>query len=161
VQGWCRTEGTELIVIHDDIAGTRGVLMSPDWYRRFVFPWYARFFSAIHAAGRKALYMSDGNYQPVLEYILTAGADGLYIESSSMPPGPFMAQAGPDRLYLVKTSNQHMDVGTPEQIRAELAELRELHAQYPGIMTYAGGGNPPPENREAFSRYYQEYLVYD
>ncbi|NSW54895.1 MAG: hypothetical protein HPY44_02685 [Armatimonadetes bacterium] len=160
IQGWLEVPGVELIVIHDDIAGTRGVLMSPGWYRRYVFPWYARFFAEIHDRGCKVLYMSDGNYLPVLQDILAAGADGLYIESSSMDPGEFMRAAGKDRFFLLKTDNRNIDVGTPEDIRQELENLRELHTEFPGITMYRGGGNPSPANAEAFTRYYNEYLVY-
>ena len=160
-RGWAQTEGTELIAIHDDIAATRGVLMKPQWYREYVFPWYERIFGAIHAAGRKALYISDGNYLPVLEDILATGPDGLYIESSSMAPREFMERAGRDKLYLLKTDNRNVDFGAPEDIRAELLRLRELHAEFPGMMMYRGGGNPTPEIAEAFDRHYREFLVYE
>ncbi len=160
-RGWAQTDGVELIVIHDDIAGTRGLLLSPDFLRQYCLPWYKRIFAAIHERGRKVLFISDGRYLPFLDDLLTAEPDGLYIESSSMDPGEFMARAGRDKLYLLKTSNQNIDAGTPEDIRAELARLRELHQKYPGIFMYRGGGNPAPGNAEAFARYYQELLVYE
>lgn len=160
VTGWARTEGTELIVVHDDIAGTRGLILSPDYLREYCLPWYKRLFEAIHEHGRKVLYISDGNYLPFVDDLLAAGTDGLYIETSSMRPRELMTRAGRDRIYLVKTNNQNMDVGTPESIRAELEELRDLHHDYPGIIMYRGGGDPPPENAAAFRQYYQELLVY-
>jgi len=160
VTGWAQTPGTELIVIHDDIAGTRGLILSPEWCRQFLFPWYRRLFDAVHTAGRKVLYMSDGNYLPVLDDILSCGPDGLFIESSSMDPETFMRQAGPGKFFLVKTDNRNVDVGTPQQIRQELARLRELHMQFPGMLMYRGGGNPSPENAQAFADAYREYLVY-
>jgi hypothetical protein len=159
--GWAETEGTELILIHDDIAGTRGVFMRPDWYREYVFPWYARIFQAIHERNRKVLYISDGNYMQVLDDILDTGPDGLYIESSSMDPVTFMQRAGPDKLYLLKTDSRVIDLGSPDDIRAELETLRTLHSKHPGIMMYRGGGNPRPENAEAFERCYRELLVYN
>lgn len=160
-RGWAQTEGVELIVIHDDIAGTRGILMRPEWYRRYIFPWYRRIFAAIHEGRRKVLYISDGNYLQVLDDILDAGADGLYIESTSMDPEVFMRHAGRDRLYMVKSDSRNIDFGTPEEIYAELGKLRALHVEYAGMMMYRGGGNPRPGNAEAFMRYYRELLVYD
>jgi len=160
-RGWAQTEGTELIVIHDDIAGTRGVFMSPDWYRRYVFPWYERIFSAIQETGRKVLYISDGNYMPVLDDILATHPDGLYIESTSMDPATLMRRSGPDKLYMIKSDSRNIDFGTPDDIRAELSKLRDLHAKYPGMMMYRGGGNPKPGNAEAFARYFDELLVYE
>ena len=159
--GWARTDGTGLITIHDDIAGTRGPFLSPDYCRRYVFPWYHRIFGAIHDAGRKALYMTDGNYLPLLDDLLALEPDGLYIESSSMAPGEFMRRAGRDKLFLIKTDSRLIDFGTPDDIRRELAALRELHQDFPGMMIYRGGGNPRSGNAEAFDRYYRELLVYE
>jgi len=161
VQGWAETKGTELITIHDDIAGTRGVFMSPQWYQEYVFPWYLRIFDAIHEKGRKVLYVSDGNYMPVLDDILMTNPDGLYIESTSMDPGEFMRRAGKDKFFLVKSNSRNIDFGTPEDIYKELKALHELHDEFPGIMMYRGGGNPKPGNPEAFNRYFQELLVYE
>lgn len=160
VAGWAQTEGVELIAIHDDIAGTRGLILSPDYLREYCLPWYRRLFQTIHQYGRKVLYIGDGNYRSFLDDMLTTEPDGLYIESSSMEPREFMARAGRDKLYLIKTSNQNIDAGTPDQIRAELANLRDLHHDYPGMIMYRGGGEPLPGNAEAFAEYYQELLVY-
>ena len=158
--GWAETDVTELIVIHDDVAGTRGLLLSPEFLRQYVFPWYGRIFAAIHDRGRKVLYISDGNYAPALDDLLALDPDGLYVESSSMDPGAFMRRAGRDKLYLIKTNNRTVDFGTPEQIREELLTLRRLHQEFPGMMIYRGGGSPPAKNAEAFESYYRKLLVY-
>jgi hypothetical protein len=160
IEGWARTEGIELIFVHDDIAGTRGLLLSPTCLRSHVLPWYGRLFAAIHAAGRKVLYLSDGNYAEVLDDLLALGVDGLYVESSSMDPREFLPQAGPDKVFLVKTDNRTIDFGTPEQLRREFETLRALHQDFPGMMIYRGGGDPAPGMAKAFEDLYQELLVY-
>ncbi len=161
VEGWCRIEGTELITIHDDIAATRGPIMSPGWCRKYLFPWYSRIFAAIHEHGRKVLYMSDGNYAPVLDDVLATNPDGLYIESSSMDPAEVMRRAGPGKLFMLKTDSRNIDIGTPAEIRQEMHKLCALHAEYPGILMYRGGGDPLPGNAETFEQCYQDLLVYD
>jgi len=160
VTGWAQTEGVELIAVHDDIAGTRGLILSPGYLREYCLPWYKQLFETIHKHGRKVLYIGDGNYLPFLDDLLTAEPDGLYIESSSMDPSEFMSRAGRGKFYLVKTSNQNIDVGTPNDIRAELEQLWDLHRDYPGISIYRGGGEPVPGNAEAFANCYEELLVY-
>ena len=160
VTGWAQTEGVELIAVHDDIAATRGLILSPDFLREYCLPWYQQLFDAIHQNGCKVLYIGDGNYLPFIDDLLAAGSDGLYIESSSMDPGEFMSRGGRDRLYLLKTSNQNIDVGTPNDIRAELEQLRDLHGDYPGMCIYRGGGEPRPGNAEAFTQCYERLLVY-
>jgi hypothetical protein len=161
VQGWAQTEGVELIFVHDDIAGTRGLLLSPACLRKHVFPWYERLFGAIHAAGRKVLYVGDGDYADVLEDFLALRADGLYVESSSMDPAEFLPRAGSGKLFLLKTDNRNIDFGTPEDLRREFAKLRELHQDFPGMMIYRGGGSPAPGVVEAFAELYAELLVYE
>jgi len=158
-RGWAQTDGIDLILIHDDIAATRGPILSPEWYRRYAFPWHRRIFDAIHEAGKKVVYVSDGNYLPVLDDVLANGPDGLYIESTSMDPAELMARAGRDMIYLLKSDSRNIDHGTPEDVEQELLRLRVLHAEYPGIIMYRGGGRIP-ENVQAFERYYQEFLVY-
>lgn len=159
-QGWAQTPGVEFIVIHDDIAGTRGPFMRPQWYRDYVFPLHKAIYDAIHAQGKKVLYVSDGNYLPLMDDVLATGTDGLYVESSSMDPAEVMRRGGKDKLYMVKTDNRAVDFGTPDDIRREVEKLRRLHEEYPGIMMYRGGGNPPPGNAEAFEQAYNELLVY-
>lgn len=159
--GWAQTDSVELLAIHDDIAGTRGPFMNPSWYREYVFPWYRRLFAAIHDRGRKVLYVCDGNYAPVLDHILATNPDGLYIETSSMNPGEFMRRAGSQMFFLIKTDSRNIDFGTPDDIRRELATLRELHQEFPGMMIYRGGGNPREGNAEAFERCYRELLIYE
>jgi len=160
VAGWAQTEGVEMIAVHDDIAATRGLILGPDYLREYCLPWYKRFFETIHEHGCKVLYMGDGNYLPFLDDLLSAEPDGLYIESSSMDPGEFMSRAGREKFYLVKTSNQNIDVGTPDDIRAELEQLRDLHREYPGISMYRGGGEPAPGNAGVFASCYEEMLIY-
>lgn len=160
IKGWLNIDGVELIGIHDDIAGTRGVFMNPEWLRRYVFPHYKKMFDTIHENGKKALYVSDGNYMPVLDDILATGTDGLYVETTSMSPRELMNKAGKNKLYLIKTDSRIIDFGTSDDIYQELKELRDLHQEYYGMMIYMGGGNPKHGNTEAFNRYYNELLVY-
>jgi len=160
VRGWTRLPDVPFLVVHDDIAGTRGLILDPKWLSKYVFPWYRRIFDAVHAAGRRVLYISDGNYLDALPRILETGPDGLYCESSSMDPADLLPRCGRDRLYMVKTDSRTMDHGTPAEVRGELLKLRGLHQEFPGMFIYSGGGNVNPENEAAFRALYDEILVY-
>jgi hypothetical protein len=158
--GWANTDGMEVVFIHDDLAATRGPILSPDWYRRYVFPWHGRIYDRLHECGRKAVYVCDGNYLPLLDDILALGPDGLYIESTSMDPAEVMARAGHDKVYLLKSNARNLDHGTPEDVWEEMRRLRRLHREYPGILMYRGGGRKS-ECVRAFEEAYHELLVYD
>lgn len=101
--------GAGLIIVHHDLAGTRGVFISPEFCRRSVFPWYQRIFAAAHERGRKGLCMRDGDYSEVPDDLLALGPDGLYVESSSMDPGDPMRRAWRDKTYLIKTDSRIID----------------------------------------------------
>ena len=58
--------------VHDDIAATRGLVLGPEYLRRWVCPWYERIFSAIQAQGRKVVHVSDGNYLEALPDLMRA-----------------------------------------------------------------------------------------
>jgi len=163
-EGWAEateTGGLELISIHDDIASTRGSIMNPEWMREYVFPWYQRIFAAIHERGRKVLYVSDGNYMPLLDDILAANPDGFYIESTSMDPCEFMRRVGKDKLFQIGINCRNVDFGTPDDIYKELKMLSSLHKEFPGMMIHKSNSNPKPGNLEVFNNCFRELLVYE
>jgi len=120
---------------------------------------YGRIHDCIHPHGKKAGYVCDGNYLPLLDDILALGPDGLYIESTSMDPAEFMRRAGPDMIYLLKSDARNVDHGTPEDVWEEVRRIRRLHEEYPGIIMYRGG-NRKPECVQAFDEACRELLVY-
>ena len=154
LRGWAQIDRVPLVYLHDDIAMTKGLIFRPAWYREYVFPWYRRFVDVCHAAGKKVLFVSDGNYLPVLDDILATGMDGLAIESSSMDPAEVMARAGSNRFYLVGVDNRVMDFGTPDDVYAQVRKLHRLHQQFPA-MWMGRGGSVAKDHRNAiaFARY--------
>ena len=161
VDGWSRLDGVELIIVHDDIAATKGLIWSPDFLRKYVFKWYKRFFDKIHENGKKVLYITDGNYADVIDDILKLGPDGLYCESASIDPEFVMEKGGPELFYLLKTNAKNMDIGGKDELTQEVLKIRELHDKYPKIFSYLGGGSVKPENVEIFNELYKKYLIYD
>lgn len=154
LQGWAQIEGVPLVYMHDDIAGTRGLIFRPDWYRQYVFPWYRRFVDVCHDAGKKVLYVSDGNYLDVMDDVLACGMDGLAIDSGAVDTEEVMERAGPGRFYMAGVPCQVMDFGKPEEVRAELEKLYRLHQKYPAMWISRGGAveNDHP-NSIAFDNY--------
>jgi len=160
IEGWAKTDGVELVIIHDDIASTRGVIWSPEWLRKYAFPWYEKMFAKVHEYGKKALYITDGNYKEVIDDILALDPDGLYCESTSISPEFVCDKGGPERFYLIKTDSRNIDIGTKEQIENECKMLRDLNHKYPKMWSYSGGGNINDENESYFKEMYEKYLRY-
>lgn len=161
LDGWSRIDDVHLIIVHDDIASTQGLIWSPEFLEKYVFVWYKRFFDKIHENGKKVLYITDGNYMKAMNSILSLEPDGLFIESTSIDPASVMEKGGPDLFYLLKTDARIMDFGNEEDIKNEILRIRALHSKYPKTFSYMGGGLVKPENKELFKKYYDEYLVYE
>lgn len=68
------------VTCHDDIVNTRGPVCSPAWMRKYIFPRYEEFWSIVKAAGKKVIFMSDGNMDAYADDVLACGADGIVTE---------------------------------------------------------------------------------
>jgi uroporphyrinogen-III decarboxylase len=60
-----------------------GPFTHPDWYRRNVFKHYNEYWKAVHDAGKKVIYCSDGDFNLVIDDIAQAGCDGFIFEPST------------------------------------------------------------------------------
>lgn len=160
LDGWSKLDEVDLIIVHDDIASTQGLIWSPEFLKKYVFSWYRKFFDKIHANGKKVLYITDGNYIKIIDDLLSLKPDGLFIESTSIDPSIVMEKGGSELFYLLKTNARTMDFGTEEDIKSEVLKIQELHTQYPKIFSYIGGGMVKPENKKIFKKYYNKYLIY-
>lgn len=76
---WAQT-GAEVMIQHDDFVWTAGAFMNPEIYRKVIIPRYAELWKPVHAAGKKVLFCSDGNFMEFAEDVVAAGADGLIFE---------------------------------------------------------------------------------
>ena len=117
LDGWSRLDDVHLIIVHDDIASTQGLIWSPDFLKKYVFCWYQKFFDKIHENGKKVLYITDGNYLKAIDDLLLMKPDGLFIESTSIDPSDVMKKGGPELFYLLKTNARTMDFGTEAEIK--------------------------------------------
>ena len=69
--------GADGIVIADDIAYQRGLLLPPDRMKELFLPSLARQTEACHSIGFPVFFHSDGNLDAILEDIAGSGFDGL------------------------------------------------------------------------------------
>jgi hypothetical protein len=79
MEAWAKTS-VEVVIQHDDFVWSAGPFMHPDIYRRDIIPRYAELWKPLHAAGKKVLFCSDGDYTVFVEDLAGAGADGFIFE---------------------------------------------------------------------------------
>lgn len=77
----------ETVFIGEDIAFKSGPMFSPHWLRTHYFPRLEKVIGAFHARGKKVVFHSDGNLNPIMDDLAAAGIDGL---------NPIEIQAGMD-----------------------------------------------------------------
>ena len=149
----------------DDIAYTEGLMVSPDYYRRYVFPWHKKVGKVCRERGLPLIYHSDGDLRAVIKDIIDNGVNVLHpVEPKAMDIvelkkkyGDVLAFAGNIDLGYTLTR------GTPEEVKAEVRE--RIKAIAPGGGYLCGSSNSIPEyvplqNFEAMCEAVFEYGKY-
>ena len=129
----------------DDMAGTSGLLLDADHFRRYAFPWYKRMGGICRQLDKAMIFHSDGNIWPILDDIVDAGFWGLHpIDPKAMGINEVKARYG-DRLSLLGNIDLDFPLarGTPEDVHHVVAQrIRDLA---PGGGYVLSSGNSVPE----------------
>jgi uroporphyrinogen decarboxylase len=117
--------GVDMIWTGDDVGTQKGMLISPDMWRRFLKPRMARFFSEVKAVNPRVTvaYHCDGAIQPIIPDLIEIGLDVLNpVQPACMDPADLKRRFG-DRLSFWGTIDEQrtLPFGTPEEVRAEVA----------------------------------------
>jgi hypothetical protein len=70
---------TPVVYSHDDIVWTSGAVFHPEWYRKYIFPNYKKYYAPLIEAGKKIIFVSDGNYSEFVDDIAATGAHGFFL----------------------------------------------------------------------------------
>ena len=156
MEAWAKTSA-EVIIQHDDFVWTSGPFMHPDYYRKVIIPRYAELWKPLHAAGKKVLFCSDGNFMEFAEDIVAAGADGLIFEPCN--DFGFMAERFGQSIVLVGScvDCRDMTFGTWDTVRASMDRAFELARRCKGVIFAVGNHLPANIPDEMLDRYI-EYL---
>jgi uroporphyrinogen decarboxylase len=145
VEGAIGFDSVRAVWLCDDIAYTEGLMVSPDYYRRYVFPWHKKVGDLCRRRNLPLIYHSDGDLRPVLEDIIANGVNVLHpVEPKAMDIvalkkkyGDVLAFAGNVDLGYTLTR------GTPAEVTAEVRQ--KIKALAPGGGYLLGSSNSIPE----------------
>ncbi|MDD5707070.1 MAG: uroporphyrinogen decarboxylase family protein [Kiritimatiellae bacterium] len=159
MDAWARTSA-EVIIQHDDFVWTEGAFMNPEIYRKVLIPRYAEMWKTLHAAGKKVLFCSDGNFVEFAEDIVAAGADGLIFEP--MNDFAWMAERFGRTHCLVGSCVDCRDMafGHWDKVKSDMDRTFALARTCPGIIFATGNhlpGNIPVEMMEKYIAYFLEH----
>jgi hypothetical protein len=155
MDAWAKTS-VEVVIQHDDFVWTEGAFMYPEIYRKVIIPRFAELWKPLHAAGKKVLFCSDGDYTEFAEDIVNAGADGLIFE-------PFMDFGWAAERF----GNSHCLVGSFvdcrdmafaswDKVRATMDRTFEAARKCKGVIFAVGNhipANVPPEMMDRYIEY--------
>ncbi len=148
----------ECVMIHDDIVWTSGAFFHPEWYRKYVFPNYRRYFAPILEAGKTLLYTSDGTYTEFLDDLAAAGVRGFVLEPTT--DMKYIAEKyGKTHVFVGNADTRILLSGTPEEIRGEVRRCMDIGKDCPGFILAVGNhipANTPLENCLIYEEAYRE-----
>jgi len=112
-------EGVEVIVLGDDFAGKTGPFMSPEHFRKYIYPGLKRVVETCKGAGAYVIKHADGDLWKILDMIVETGVDAL----GPLEPLPAMQlsrikDAYPELTVVGNIDVDLLSVGTVENVRA-------------------------------------------
>lgn len=150
-KAWAMTD-IDLFVSHDDIAMSNGPLFSPDWYRENVFPWYKEIWKPIKDAGKKVLFISDGDISLLIDDLVEAGVDGFVLDSM-IDLKSVIEKYGGTKILVGNVDAKVLTLYGEEEIEAEVQRCLSAAYNCPGYFLGIAGGIPyniPVKNLETY-----------
>jgi uroporphyrinogen decarboxylase len=139
------------VLIADDVAHGRGLMVSPLVLREVFLPSIARVVGEIHSLGAVSFFHSDGNVEQVIPDLVEAGLDGLQcIESAAgMDLGRVKARYG-DRLCLWGNLDlqELMVPRSREQLARAVEEVLSVGWRDGGLIFGTSSGLPEGVRKE-------------
>jgi len=156
-RGWAKSDAA-VIMCHDDICWSSGPVFAPAWYRRHVFPWYAKYWQPLREAGKKIMFTSDGTYHEFFEDIVSAGADALVMEPTS-DMARFASKHGRTHGFVGNADTRVLLSGGKAEIFAEVKRCMDIGRRCPGFILAVGNhipANTPVDNALYYNDAYLE-----
>jgi uroporphyrinogen-III decarboxylase len=130
-----------VVMVHDDIVWTQGAFIHPDWYRRFVFPNYQKYFAPLRDAGKIIVYTSDGTYTQFIDDIAASGVSGFVMEPTT--DMAYIAERyGKTHSFIGNADTRILLSGTKDAIRAEVKRCMDIGKKCPGFFMAVGNHIP-------------------
>jgi hypothetical protein len=151
-------DNAEFVVAHDDLCMTSGPVISPEWYRKYIYPEYEKIFAPIKKAGKTVIFLSDGNVLP-LAHDIAPMVDGFIFESST--PADFMFENfGKDKCLIGGIDARVLTFGTENEVEKHVKDVIAKGGQCPGYVIACSNtipANVPIKNVYACFKAVEQY----
>ena len=146
-------EYSDFIWLGDDFSTQRGLMISPEVWRRSLKPMYKKLFALVKSHGVKVWFHSCGTFKPVLGELVDVGMDVWETVQAHIPdndPVYLKREYGKDLTFFGAISSQGtIPFGTPEDVRREVRKRFEVLGKGGGYIIgvdHSIQKNMPPEN---------------
>lgn len=153
--------GIDVMCFHGDIGTQKGLMMSPQTFRKYLKPAYREMFQMCRRAGVHVKYSSDGNLLEIVDDLIECGAS--YHDPQVGACGiDGIAQAYNGKMCaMVDIDEQIMPFCTPDDIDAQVREIvTKVGTPDGGLMLYASPTEDVPlENIEAICAAWERHCI--
>jgi uroporphyrinogen decarboxylase len=142
------TKGMADIVFYgDDFSTQKGLMISPEKWRRFLKPTYSKIFDLIHSYGLKVWFHSCGTFRPVLPDLIECGMDvweTVQAHLKGNEPEILKQEFGNDITFYGAINTQAtLPRGTTDAVRAEVRERIDVLGKDGGYICGSDHGIMP------------------
>jgi uroporphyrinogen decarboxylase len=137
----------------DDFSTQRGMMISPEQWRRFLKPTYRKMFDLVKSFGLKVWFHSCGTFRPVLPDLVEMGMDvweTVQIHLQGNDPADLKREFGTAITFFGAVNCQKtLPFGSPEDVRREVRELIRVLGKGGGYICgpdHSVQKNMPAEN---------------
>jgi hypothetical protein len=148
----------EVVYSHDDIVWTEGPFLDPEWYTKYIFPNYEKFWAPLKKNNKKIIYVGDGNYTKLACDIAACGNSGFWFEIFT-DLEYMVDKFGDSHVIIGNADSRILTFGSKEDIRLEVERCLGIGKKCPGyFMCFSGGipPNVPVENAIFYNEVYKE-----
>lgn len=136
---WSTVNDIPAFISHDDLCMTQGPVFRPDWYRKYIFPFYPKIWKSLKDKGIKILFCSDGDITCFIDDIANAGADGFIIEAL-VDLEYLVKRYGDSKVIIGGIDTKVLSTGSKDDIVEEVERCVKIGGKYPGYCLNASGG---------------------
>jgi uroporphyrinogen decarboxylase len=144
--------GVDGVGFSEDLGTQRALMISPEQFRAFLLPEYARAFAPLKQAGKLINFHSCGCVQDIVAELIDVGVDILNpVQARANDLAALKSMARAKLALMGGIDTQHvLMLGTPEEVEAEVRRVLAILGPGGGYIIGPDQGMPfPPENIEA------------
>jgi len=130
-------EHLDIFCVWEDFATQRDMMFSPECWRRFFKPRYAKLFQVAKDAGKYVWFHSCGNIMAVLPDLLDIGMDvweTVQLHTLSISPEKLKKEYGKDLTFFGGVNTQRLPFMNPQEVSAEVNRCIRLLGKAGGYI---------------------------